>query len=115
MDYVFSLREIEVTDFEDRLVKFAFGSQGREKTDTLNLGIVEFKTNQKASPHTHDVDEALYVLSGRGRIKIDGNYSGIREGDFALIPSGKSHLIETDRQNRLKILFVFGGKTYIDY
>jgi len=115
MDLVFSDSDIKVTDFEDRQVKFAFGSQGKKKTDTLNLGIVEFKNNKQPSPHAHDVDEALYVLSGRGKIKIDGTYFDIKKGDFAHIPSGKSHLIVTDKHDSLKILFVFGGKTYIDY
>ncbi len=115
MDHVFSEKDLEITDFKDRLVKFAFGSQGRKKTETLNLGIVEFKPCRKSMPHTHQVDEALYVLSGRGKIKMDGSVFDIKKGDFAHIPSGKSHLIVTDEKNSLKILFIFGGKINIHY
>ncbi len=115
MAKIFSEENIGCTDFKDRVVRFAFGQQGKIETEGLNLGIVEFKTTAEASPHTHEVEEALYVLSGKGKIKIGDFVFNIKKGDFAHIPSGKSHLIITDKLQSLKIFFVFGGKTYIDH
>ncbi len=115
MEYVFKDTEIDITAFEDRMVKFAFGHQGRKKTDSLHLGIVEFKPGKQPNAHTHEVEEALYILSGNGKIKIEGQCFNIQKGDFAYIPAGKSHLVLTGEQDPLKILFMFGGKTVIDY
>ena len=39
MDIVFNEKDIEKKVFDDRWVRFAFGSQGKVNTENLNLGI----------------------------------------------------------------------------
>jgi quercetin dioxygenase-like cupin family protein len=111
----FNEKQIKKKYFDDRWVKFAFGVQGHLKTENLNLGIVEFDKNKKSLTHSHDVDEALYVLRGSGEMDIDGKVTEVKKGDFLFIPKTSQHTIITHDRNKLKILFIFSDKIQIDY
>jgi quercetin dioxygenase-like cupin family protein len=110
---IFNLNDIIKKTFDDRWVKFAFGPQGKIETKNLNLGVVNFDPGREALNHRHDVDEALFVLSGNGKIKIGNKVHGIKHNDFIYIPSQTDHSIMTET-NKVKILFVFGGNIHID-
>lgn len=112
-DLFFNLEDITKKTFDDRWVKFAFGPQGKIKTENLNLGVVNFDPGKEVLNHRHDVDEALFVLSGNGKIKIDNKVYDIKRNDFILIPRQTDHAVITEK-NRVKILFVFGGTIFID-
>jgi mannose-6-phosphate isomerase-like protein (cupin superfamily) len=83
------------------------------KQKTLNLGVVNFGPGKEALNHRHDVDEALFILSGNGKIKIGNKIYDIKRNDFIHIPSQTDHLVMTEK-NKVKILFVFGGDILID-
>ena len=112
-DLIFNLNDITKKTFDDRWVKFAFGPQGKIKTKNLNLGVVNFDPGKEALSHRHDVDEALFVLSGNGKIKIGNNVYDIKRNDFIHIPGKTDHSV-TIEKNNVKILFIFGGNILID-
>lgn len=111
----FNEKEIKKIIFKDRWVRFAFGQQGFISTKNLNLGIVEFEKDKTSLTHTHDVEESLYVLTGKGIIDIDGTIHNIKKGDFIYIPKDREHTIITGNNSRIRILFIFGGEIKIDY
>lgn len=111
---LFNLSDINKTNFDDRWVKFAFGSQGFINSADLNLGIVNFAKNRVSLNHSHNVDEALFVLSGRGKIRINDKTYPALKNDFVHIPAHHEHQIITGDSN-IKILFVLGGKININY
>jgi len=115
MNNIFNEREVEKKIFDDRWVRFAFGPQGKLKTKTLNLGITEFKKDKISLTHKHDVDEALYILSGKGTIKINNSSHEVESGDFIHVPRGTDHTMITDRGTDLKIYFVFSGEITIEH
>lgn len=110
---VFSIKDIDKTVFDDRWVRFAFGPQGKIRSSDLNLGIVEFDENTVSSPHIHDVSEALFVLSGKARFMLGAETHDIDMGDFIHIPEKTEHKVITGDQ-KIRILFVFGGSIKID-
>jgi len=108
MKNVFNEEEMDKKSFENRWVKFAFGPNRFIDTENLNIGIVEFYENKDIKSHSHNVEEAMYILAGKGKIKI-GNYVYIiKEKDFVYIPKNEDHSVISDINRRLKILFVFG-------
>jgi len=113
MKNIFNEKDIAKKIFDDRWVKFAFGSQGIVKTDKLNLGIVEFAEDTTAKTHKHNVKEALYVLSGSGKIKIENNIFNLEEKDFVYVPENTNHTIVTGKDSKVKILFMFSDKIVI--
>jgi quercetin dioxygenase-like cupin family protein len=110
---IFNLKEIPKNIFEDRWVKFAFGLQGKIDSKNLNLGIVNFSPNKKSLNHKHSVEEALFVLSGKGKIQIAERTQEIKNNDFIYIPKNTDHSIITGIDN-IKILFIFGGEITIN-
>ena len=115
MRHIFNEEDIGKKIFDDRWVKFAFGPGGVVKTENLNMGITEFSDGKTSLTHSHDVDEGLYIISGKGSVKINEETHNIRTGDFINVPRGSDHTIITGQKSKLKIFFVFSGTTKIDY
>ncbi|HAJ95737.1 MAG TPA: hypothetical protein DCP02_05840 [Actinobacteria bacterium] len=115
MNNIFNEKDIEKKIFDDRWVRFAFGSQGKSKTKNLNLGITEFKKNKMSLTHKHDIDEALYILYGKGTVKIGNRSHKVKTGDFIYVPRGTDHTMITDCESDLKIFFIFSGEITIDH
>lgn len=115
MNHIFNEKDIKKKVFDDRWVKFAFGPEGFIKTENLNMGITEFSEGKTSLTHKHDVDEALYIISGKGSVRIDEETYSIRAGDFIYVPRESDHTMITDQKSKLKIFFVFSGTTKIDY
>lgn len=111
----FNEDSIKKTIFDDRWVKFAFGPQGTVNTESLDLGIVEFDKDMTSLSHTHEVEEALYILAGKGTIEAGGTNYNVKKGDFLFVPANTEHMIITGNNSRLRIFFVFGGKINIEY
>jgi len=115
MNNIFNEKDIEKKIFDDRWVRFAFGSQGKSKTKTLSLGITKFKKNKTSLTHRHDIDEALYILSGKGTVKIGDESHKVEAGDFVYVPCRTDHTMITDCGSDLKIFFIFSGEITIDH
>ncbi len=115
MDTVFNEKDIEKKVFDDRWVRFAFGPQGRMNTEDLNLGITEFKEGMTSLTHQHDVNEALYILSGEGTLKVGEILHKVAAGDFIYVPRHTDHTILTDLGSSLKIFFIFSASIVIDH
>ncbi len=115
MRQVFNEEDIKKKVFDDRWVKFAFGPGGMVKTENLNMGITEFDREKISLTHKHDVDEALYIISGKGSVKINEVTHNVSAGDFIYVPRENHHTMITNQKSKLKIFFVFSGTTKIDY
>jgi mannose-6-phosphate isomerase-like protein (cupin superfamily) len=114
LELIFNQKIIKKKNFDDRWVKFAFGLQGFLKTENLNLGIVNFKKNSTALNHSHEVEEALCVLSGKAQVRIAGKILNIEKNDFVYIPAHTDHQVITGGKS-IKILFIFGGAITITH
>jgi len=110
--HVFNFTDIKKKVFEDRWVRFAFGQQGKVASKELNLGIVEFDKNTKSNPHMHDVEEALFVLSGEANMVLGKDRLDIKKDDFIYIPKKTGHSFRTG-DKKIRILFIFGGDILI--
>lgn len=45
-------------------------------------------------PHTHEDPEIFLILSGSGRIHLDGAVSGYTAGDVLIVEAGEDHHLE---------------------
>ena len=111
----FNENDIKKKVFKDRWARFAFGPQGVVSTESLNLGIVEFDKDNTSLSHSHEVEESLYVLAGKGIIEAGGINYNVKKGDFLYVPAKTEHHILTGNNSRIRIFFVFGGKINIEY
>jgi mannose-6-phosphate isomerase-like protein (cupin superfamily) len=62
----------------------------------------------EGKPHVHaGYHEVYYVLSGHGRITLDGREHLLRPGSVAVIPAGVSHALEAEPWDALEFV-IFG-------
>lgn len=59
---------------------------------TVGGAVVAFAAGARTAWHTHPLGQTLYVLSGVGRVQIEGSPAReIRPGDIVSIPPGTKH------------------------
>jgi quercetin dioxygenase-like cupin family protein len=62
-------------------------------TSGLTLGIITYQPGCNVEPHSHDDQEALYVLKGRGKAKIGDESIRLEPGTAVYIPRGMTHSV----------------------
>lgn len=79
-----------------------------------NLKTVFRKRTLKAGSaigyHLQKEDEIYYVISGNGKMKMNGETFAVKPGDAILTRPGSSHSIEPNPGNDLTILIVYERK-----
>jgi uncharacterized cupin superfamily protein len=78
--------------------------------DRLGCSLYELPAGARSWPyHYHTAnEEALYVLSGAGRLRLDGETHPLREGDYVSLPADESgaHRVVNDSDAPLRYLAV---------
>jgi quercetin dioxygenase-like cupin family protein len=60
--------------------------------------------------HTNSVEHEQYVLSGHGKVGIDGKVFEVEPGDVVLIPEGVPHWYENAGQDAFEFLCIIPNK-----
>ena len=60
-------------------------------SSSLSMQHFEVEPGGLTPLHRHDVDEALLVLSGRLRVRIEDEWSQVASGDVCLFPANTPH------------------------
>ena len=69
---------------------------------------------ESTSPHYHDHEELLSVLSGSGRLRIGNREYSLTAGDTAVIPAGEVHVATADGEPWECLLAGPAGLRYFD-
>ena len=103
-------------NFHNVLERIAFSSEKMRKTnlvDTANLfcDVYGLEAGQSQAGHRHAVgDKLYYVLSGSGRIQVDGDERPVSPGDLVCAPAGSEHAVHNPGPERLALLVVMAPK-----
>ena len=62
-------------------------------TSGLTLGVITYQPGCIVEPHSHDDQEALYVLKGRGKAKVGDESIKLEPGTAVYIPRGITHSV----------------------
>ncbi len=77
----------------------------------LKLDIVEFPPSVRNKLHSHEYDQALYILEGEGVVATEKEEKIVRPGMLAFIPAGEKHWHgATDRGSFTHISILRAGK-----
>jgi quercetin dioxygenase-like cupin family protein len=96
--------------------RLAFAAEKMRKTnlvDTANLfcDVYGLEPGQSQAGHRHAVgDKLYYVLSGTGRIRVDGDERTVGAGDLVCAPAGSDHAVHNPGPDRLALLVVMAPK-----
>jgi quercetin dioxygenase-like cupin family protein len=59
--------------------------------EQIELGVLRFKAGEGANEHAHPHEQVLFVLSGRVRMKIAGQFYELGPRDVAHLPPNVPH------------------------
>jgi mannose-6-phosphate isomerase-like protein (cupin superfamily) len=81
------------------------GPSGSDRFEVV-LGQIEFEG--QADPHAHDeLEQAVFVLEGRGVAEIEGQQEEIGPNDLIYLPEGVRHRIAAMEGPPLKLLIIY--------
>ena len=73
----------------------------------LVTGILEVPPGASVLLHHHEPEETYYVVSGHGRMAIDGRESALGPGSAVFIPSNARHAVHCTGTEPLVLVFAF--------
>jgi uncharacterized cupin superfamily protein len=78
--------------------------------EDIGCSLYELPAGHRSWPYHYHTgnEEALYVLSGTGRLRLDGESYDIEAGDYVAFPAGESggHRVVNDSEGPLRYLAV---------
>jgi quinol monooxygenase YgiN/mannose-6-phosphate isomerase-like protein (cupin superfamily) len=72
-------------------------------------GTTEFEPGAFVRPHSHNCEESVVVLAGRGRFECEGRAAEMEAGDATWVPIGATHRFVNIGANPLRILWTYGS------
>lgn len=76
---------------------------------TFTTGISTYPKGQGAPLHSHNCDEQVTLLEGRGEVEIDGKVTPLQPYDSTYIPGGHEHAFRNTGDEPMKILWIYGS------
>jgi len=76
------------------------------------LGVSKFTPGTVTAFLTHQEEELVYVLKGKGRIRLKDGEVSYQAGDGIYIPAGISHGVVNDGDEDVEMVFAFSWPDY---
>lgn len=91
------------------------GENGAVRSLSFAQGYVEIESGGEIKEHSHENIESYTVLSGSGKITIDGEEKVLNEGDYVLIESNRKHSFINHTDKKATLMFVYAPGTIVDH
>ena len=99
--------EVARSEYPDRWSKnLVTGECGA--TSGFNLGVALYTSDTFGPIQVHDDQEAVYIISGEGEIKLGEKVYPIRPGSAAYIPRGTPHATRRTGEEPVKVVYTHG-------
>lgn len=98
-----------------RKTRVMIGQNGLIKGEKFCQGFVEIEKGGSVPPHNHETVESYTILKGRGLLKVEGEESEVKEGDYVFISSMEEHSLINIGEERLLVMFVYAPSIIVDH
>jgi len=107
--------DIEALDLPGRMLRWVVTKE-TTGAQHCSVAIIEVQPGQKVRPaHSHPHgEEVIYLLSGSGRVWIDGEIGAVNRGSAVLFPQGKPHMLQNTSDEVMKVVCFFAPATSLD-
>jgi mannose-6-phosphate isomerase-like protein (cupin superfamily) len=103
----------KIFELKDEIAKLqASGRPYHEflRVPSMSSGIYTLPAGAKDLQGPHDEDEVYYVLSGRGRVRVEGEDQAVGPGSLLYVRATSEHsFFEIDEEITLLVFFASGG------
>jgi len=78
--------------------------------------VIRIAPGEKVRPaHSHPQgEEVIYIMSGHGRVMVNGEVSPIRTGSAVLFPQGHVHMVHNQSEEEMRVICFFAPATDLD-
>jgi len=89
-------------------------SADRTPTAGMTVGVAEVPVGGTVdgAEHRHDQHEVYFVLSGSGRVLLDGSWHAVGRGATVFVPGGTHHCVENTGDDPLELLYVLDADSF---
>ncbi|MBV8731361.1 MAG: cupin domain-containing protein [Acidobacteriia bacterium] len=107
--------DIEEMQLPGRRFRWLVAADGirAEHCSTCVIRVAPGDKVRPAHSHPHS-EEVIYILSGSGRVLVDGEIAPVRAGSAVLFPQGKPHMLENTSAEEMKVVCFFAPATTLD-
>jgi quercetin dioxygenase-like cupin family protein len=107
--------EAEALDLPGRRLTWLV-TQERLGAKQLSMCVIRVEPGQTVRPaHSHPhSEEVIYIVSGSGRVLVNGEVSAVREGCAVLFPQGEVHMLQNTGDSQMKVACFFAPATSLD-
>ena len=98
-------REVEKSVFNDRWSKDLIASH----IAGFSLGIAQYHSREFGMPQVHEDQEAVYVISGVGEMRLGEEIINVEAGMAIYIPAGCIHAARVTGDQPLNVVYTHAG------
>ena len=117
MSKIINEDEIEAKDLPGRSLKWLF-TPAMNVAKGFSMNVVNIKPGNTVKPaHSHpNHEEVVFLLSGSGKVYIDGEVFDVRKGSAVLFSAGSIHMLRNSSKEDMKVACFFApAATFADY
>lgn len=107
--------DVEELDLPGRRLRWLV-AEDRVKARNCSVCVIRIAPGDKVFPaHSHpNGEEVIYILSGSGRVLVDGDVAPVRTGSTVLFPQGKPHMLHNTGAEEMKVVCFFSPATSLE-
>ena len=110
-------KDMEVLNLPGRSLRWLIT---KDNVDAVHCSMcmIQIAPGQTVKPaHSHpNGEEVIYIISGSGKVMVDGNVEAVNAGCAVLFPQGKVHMLSNTGDEEMKVVCFFAPpselKTY---
>ncbi len=101
--------DIARDEYADRWSKDLVGTDAIATTSGFSMGVAEYTEPEFGEIQVHDDQEAVYVVSGVGEMKLGDGVIAVRPGSSAYVPPGTPHATRRTGDEPVKVVYAHGA------
>lgn len=101
--------DIESTTFADRRSADLIGTEAIPTTSGFNVGVAWYTAEEFGEPQIHDDQEAVYVVSGEGELRVGDDVVPLRPGTAVYVPPGVAHGGRRTTEEAVVVVYTHGA------
>ncbi|MGD1072683.1 MAG: cupin domain-containing protein [Bryobacteraceae bacterium] len=107
--------DVEGLDLPGRNLRWLVNAEllGAKHLSACVIKVAPGETVRPAHSHPNG-EEVIYIITGSGRVMIEGEVAPVREGSVVLFPQGKVHMLQNNGQTEMKVVCFFAPATNLD-
>lgn len=101
--------DAEVSVYPDRRSADLIGTDVAPTTSGFNVGLAWYTAAEFGEPQIHDDQEAIYVISGEGELRVGDEVVALRPGVAVYVPPGTPHGGRTFTAEPVAVVYAHGA------